>query len=493
LVYSRASGILSHRQPVRIVQLDIHTLSAISTALLLGIATVLGTLALSNRRHRAVVGSFATGYGMLAAGFVGLSLRNIAPVFISIVVANSLLGGAIMLFWRGTRYMAGKTPCRDIEAGLIAGLALFFLYFTYAQPNTQARLLALTTFLVFALWLSGAELWPKAKAAWGPERLLVGTCIFGTMLFGARIALLLTRTSPADLTHMTPPQAIAFLLLPIVNDIILAYGITWYALSKVNDELLTQRVALLEAKDEAERANQVKSRFLANMSHELRTPLNAIIGFSQIIKDGLMGPGKPIYADYAHDIFNAGEHLLQIINNLLDISKIEAGKTELQDELVDPAAIVRDGMAAVRVQAAVKQLELATEIPPNTPLLRADAVRLRQILINLVSNAVKFTEVGQVKISVAFDAASGFSFVVADTGIGMAPDEIETALEPFGQVDNAISKKYAGTGLGLPLAKTLVMLHGGRLDIASIKGAGTTIAACLPPERIVWKVREAAA
>ncbi|MGH6994274.1 MAG: ATP-binding protein [Stellaceae bacterium] len=475
------------------MQLDIHTLSAISTALLLGIATVLATLALSNRRHRAVVGSFATGYGMLAAGFVGLSLRNIAPSFVSIVVANCLLGGAIVLFWRGARYMVGKTPCRDIEAGLIAGLALFFLYFTYAAPNTQARLLVLTTFLVIALWLSGAELWSKAKAAWGPERLLFGTCIFGTMLFGARIVLLLTRTSPPDLMHMTPLQATAFLLLPIVNDIVLAYGVTWYALSKVNDELLTQRVALLEAKEEAEHANQVKSRFLANMSHELRTPLNAIIGFSQIIKDGIMGPGKPIYANYAHDIFNAGEHLLQIINNLLDISKIEAGKTELHEELVDPATIVHDSVAAMRVQATAKHLELVTDIPPNAPFIRADTVRLRQILINLVSNAVKFTEVGQVKISVAFDAASGFSFAVADTGIGMAPEEIETALEPFGQVDNAISKKYAGTGLGLPLAKTLAMLHGGRLEITSVKGAGTTIAAHLPPERIVWKVREAAA
>ena len=475
------------------MQLDIHTLSAISTALLLWIATVLGTLAMSNRRYRAVVGSFAVGYGMLAAGFIGLSLRNIAPDFIGIVLANCLLGAAIVLFWRGTRYMVGKTPYRGVETALIAGLTLFFLYFTYAQPNTQARLLALTIFLVFVLWLSGAELWPKARAAWGPERLLIGTCIFGTMLFSARIALILVRTSPPDLMHMTALQATAFLLLPIINDIVLAYGVTWYALSKVNDELLAQRIALLKAKEEAEHANQVKSRFLANMSHELRTPLNAIIGFSQIIKDGLMGPGKPIYADYAHDIFHAGEHLLQIINNLLDISKIEAGKTELREELVDPAAIVHDSIAAIRVQATDKHLELATDIPPNTPLIRADTVRLRQILINLVSNAVKFTEAGHVKVSITFDAASGFSFAVADTGIGMAPEEIETALEPFGQVDNAISKKYAGTGLGLPLAKTLAMLHGGRLEIASVKGTGTTIAVRLPPERIVWKVREAAA
>jgi len=475
------------------VQLDIHTLSAISTALLLGIATVLGTLALSNRRHRAVVGSFATGYGMLAAGFVGLSLRGLVPEIFSIVLANCLLGGAIVLFWRGARHMAGKAPRRGIEAGLTGGLALIFLYFTYAQPNTEARFLTITVFIVLALWLGGIELWQKAKTGWGAERLLVGVCLFGSLLFGARIVLILTRASPPDLAHMTALQATAFLLLPIVNDIVLAFGVTWFALSKVNDELVTQRVALLEAKEEAERASQVKTRFLANMSHELRTPLNAIIGFSQIIKDGLMGPGKPIYANYAHDIFHAGEHLLEIINNLLDISKIEAGKTELRDELVNPVQLVEDSIAAMRVQAAAKHIELATDVPLDTPRIRADTVRMRQVLINLVSNAVKFTEVGLVKVSISFDAASGFRFAIADTGIGMAPDEIEKALEPFGQVDNAVSRKYAGTGLGLPLAKSLVMLHGGRLEIASMKGSGTTIAVRLPPERIVWSGREAAA
>jgi len=493
LVHSRAFGVHSAANLSAIVQLDIHTLSAISTALLIGIASVLGTLALSNSRHRAVVGSYAAGYGMLAVAFIGLSLRNYAPELFSIVLANCLLGGAVVLFWRGARFMVDKTPRRGVEAGLIGGLALIFLYFTYVQPSTQIRILTLTAFVMLATWLGGIELWSKARAGWGPERLIVGVCIFGTMLFGLRIVLMLTRTSPVDLGHMKPAQATAFLLLPIVNDIALAFGVTWFALSKVNQELMTQRIALQEAKDEAERANQVKSRFLANMSHELRTPLNAIIGFSQIIKDNLMGPGMPIYADYAGDIFNAGEHLLEIINNILDISKIEAGKTELRDELIDPAKIVDDSLAAMHVQAAAKHVELTADIPPNTPLIRGDTVRMRQVLINLVSNAVKFTEAGQVKVSIAFDTVSGLSFAVADTGIGMAPDEIAKALEPFGQVDNAVSKKYAGTGLGLPLAKSLVLLHDGRLEVSSAAGAGTTVVVRLPPERIVWKAREAAA
>jgi len=265
-------------------------------------------------------------------------------------------------------------------------------------------------------------------------------------------------------------------------------------LNVANIELQAANNDLKESKERAEVANQAKSLFLANMSHELRTPLNAIIGFSQIIKDQTMGPvGKPVYADYAHDIFGAGEHLLEIITNLLDISKIEAGKTELSDEVIDPAEIVAASLAAVRVQADKKKITLAVHIPPRTPLIRGDALRLRQVLINLLANAVKFTEAGQVTVSVACDSTRGLNFAVADSGIGMSPDEVAVALEPFGQVENAIIKKYEGTGLGLPLAQRLVELHGGRLQITSVKGVGTTINVQLPAERLVLSVSDVAA
>jgi two-component system cell cycle sensor histidine kinase PleC len=244
---------------------------------------------------------------------------------------------------------------------------------------------------------------------------------------------------------------------------------------------------LTASMERAEVANHTKTLFLANMSHELRTPLNAIIGFSQIIKDQIMGPiGKTVYADYARDIQGAGEHLLEIINNLLDISKIEAGKTEISEDLLDTADIVRASVAALRVQAAGKKIALVTDIPPETPFIRGDALRLRQVLINLLSNAVKFTpEGGCVTVSVASDTGRGVVFTVADTGIGMSRDEIEVALEPFSQIENALVKKYEGTGLGLPLAQRLVELHGGGLIIDSAKGVGTTIRVQLPHERTV--------
>jgi len=272
-------------------------------------------------------------------------------------------------------------------------------------------------------------------------------------------------------------------------------------LQAANTELTSERgklqvvnTELIESKKRAEVANQAKSLFLANMGHEFRTPLNAIIGFSEVIKDQIVGPiGKPIYAEYAKDIWGAGKHLLEIINNLLDISKIEAGKTELSEELIDPSEIVGASLAAMRIQAENRKITLIADISSGTPFIRGDALRLRQVLINLVSNAVKFTEVGNITVSAAFDAVRGYRFTVADTGIGMSSGEIVVAMEPFGQVDNAITKKYEGTGLGLPLAQRLVELHGGRLEIESVKGVGTTVSVYLPLNRVVRSVPEVAA
>ena len=265
-------------------------------------------------------------------------------------------------------------------------------------------------------------------------------------------------------------------------------------------ELAHERVKLEAANAElvvsterAEAANRTKSLFLANMTHELKTPLNAIIGFSQMIRDQIMGPlNKPVYADYASDICGAGEHLLEIVGNLLDISRIEAGKIDLREQLLDPADLVSASLAAVRVQAEKKNIELVAEIPPVRPLINGDALRLRQVMINLLSNAVKFTEAGSVRVSLACDAHGVFGMTVSDTGIGMSPEEIATALEPFGQVENAITKKYEGTGLGLPLARRFAELHGGNIVISSAKGSGTSVRVQLPAERIVWPLPQAA-
>jgi signal transduction histidine kinase/HAMP domain-containing protein len=230
------------------------------------------------------------------------------------------------------------------------------------------------------------------------------------------------------------------------------------------------------AKHQAEAANAAKSRFLANMSHELRTPLNAIIGFSEIITAQLFGPIANVrYVDYATDILRSGRHLLDVINGVLDLSKSDAGKLTLHAEGVDLAYVLKD-CAKMVVDQCVKAKIVFTTAGLNQALpVSGEKAKLRQIFLNLLSNAIKFTEEGgRVALQAAYEG-DDIVVSVVDTGIGMSPDEIEVALTAFGQVDNRLERKYEGTGLGLPLAVSLVELHAGDLTIDSYPGRGTTI------------------
>ncbi|HWK45961.1 MAG TPA: MHYT domain-containing protein [Stellaceae bacterium] len=238
--------------------------------------------------------------------------------------------------------------------------------------------------------------------------------------------------------------------------------------------------------------SQVKSQFLATMSHELRTPLNAIIGFSEILANGLFGPlGDQRYTGYAADILRSGHHLLGLINDILDFSKIDTGHLELEDEEVDLNALVDEAIRMIAGQAAKAGVTMSGEVDQNLPIVRADSRRLRQILLNLLSNAVKFTPAGGVAIVTAYRCEAGIALTVADTGIGIAAEDIPMALERFGQVDSELNRKYEGTGLGLPLSKRLVELHGGGLSIASTVGQGTAVTITLPAERLLPDLRAA--
>jgi two-component system cell cycle sensor histidine kinase PleC len=242
---------------------------------------------------------------------------------------------------------------------------------------------------------------------------------------------------------------------------------------------------LVMARDEAERANRTKSEFLANMSHELRSPLNAIIGFAEIMKDQLFGPlGTPQYKEYSQDIWSSGTHLLELINDILDLSKIEAGKLDLQEEEVNIRDVVDTCVRLVANRAQKGEIKIHTDIAAEAPKLWADERKLKQILLNLLSNAVKFTRPGGT-VSVTSTVAPTGDVVlrVIDTGIGIAANDIPKALAAFGQVDSSLSRKYEGTGLGLPLTKALVELHGGTLTLESQVNVGTTVCVSLPAVR----------
>ena len=235
----------------------------------------------------------------------------------------------------------------------------------------------------------------------------------------------------------------------------------------------------------AETANRTKSEFLANMSHELRTPLNAIIGFSDVIKSGMFGPLEERYRDYAADIFNSGSHLLKLINEILDLTKLEAKQFELQEEELDISSVIVSAIHVMEAQAETARVRLVHAVEQHLPMIRADDRRLRQILFNLLSNAVKFTpEGGRVQVAARL-TEDGVLIAVKDNGIGMSADQIPKALEPFRQIDSKMSRKYEGTGLGLPLTKHLVELHGGTLNIDSAPHFGTTVTFTIPRERVV--------
>jgi signal transduction histidine kinase len=243
---------------------------------------------------------------------------------------------------------------------------------------------------------------------------------------------------------------------------------------------------LRQAKEEAELASRTKTEFLANISHELRTPLNAVIGFAEIMSSQIFGKlGDERYVHYADDIRDSGEHLLTLINDVLDVSKIEVGKLELNEEPVDVAAVLESSMRLMRDRAEEAGLVLRAEIPRDLPFLQADARRLKQILLNLMSNAVKFTPAGGRIIVRAAVEEKGLSIAVEDTGIGIAAEDLEKALRPFGQIDSRMARKYQGTGLGLPLTKSMIELHGGQLKLVSEVGRGTTATVWLPRERII--------
>jgi cell cycle sensor histidine kinase DivJ len=251
------------------------------------------------------------------------------------------------------------------------------------------------------------------------------------------------------------------------------------AVTRDISERKAQEQALVEARDAALGASRAKSSFLANMSHELRTPLNAIIGFSEMMNREMFGPIGPRYQEYSRMIHESGAHLLELINSVLDMSKIEAGKFELSEELFDLEETAQSAVRFLKIPAERAGVALKLSIAPNARLIFADRRAVKQILVNLLSNGVKYTPPGG-EVRVTARIAGGMEIVVSDSGAGISQRDLERLGRPFEQVENAETRAKEGTGLGLALVKSLALMHGGEAVLESALGEGTTVTVRLP-------------
>ena len=267
----------------------------------------------------------------------------------------------------------------------------------------------------------------------------------------------------------------------------LLYGLARRA-NKIAVSNIRQSIALQEARDAAEAANHAKSEFLANMSHELRTPLNAVIGFSQVIAEGHFGPVHPArYKEYAEDILSSGHHLLSLISDILDISKLEAGRQQLNETIAHPGDLVKEVVQMMQAVSHKTAIEIEVDITDGLPHMRLDDRAVRQIILNLLSNAIKFSPEGnKVRVRAAYCAQGGLCIEVQDSGPGMHMDAVQKAFEPFSQLSAAGENRHIqGTGLGLAISKSLAELHSGSLMLETAPDAGVKAILRLPPSRFI--------
>jgi signal transduction histidine kinase len=432
---------------------------------------------------------------------IGLTALSIA-----IAMAMTLVGFTIVLYLRS-----------PVFGGAVFGVAVGSMHFTGMAALTAPATFAWDPVYVVASLTIGAGMGAAALsvfARWSGWRGVInGTnlmCVaIAGLHFTAMSALTLTPdpTVAASEATIMPPHWLAVTVAAVMAMIVvlgLVAAIIDHKLASraieeakrlrahvveleaTKHELQATAENLTKALDAAAAASQAKSQFLATMSHELRTPLNAIIGFSELLKGELFGPlGDARYKGYINDVHRSGKHLLALVNDVLDFSKIDAGHLTLQEDQMDIGETLTTSLRMIEGQAANIGVTLEQEIAHDLPILRADERRVRQIVLNLLSNAVKFTPRGGRVRLIAFTDEKEFVVQVADNGIGMAKEDIPRALERFGQLDGDLNRKYEGTGLGLPLTKKLAELHGGRLEIESELCVGTKVTVAFPADRLI--------
>jgi signal transduction histidine kinase len=492
---------------------DHHNLPLVFLAVLVCLIssyTALSLLARANRKSAGtpsnlwlIGATFVTGSGIWTTHFIAM-LGFQPGIPMSYDFFWTVISALVAVIASGIGYFIANHLHRTAIGGSIVGSAISAMhYIGMAAVRLPAQIHWDISYVIASLAigiglgavsLKLAQLYPSWRGRFA------ATLILTTGICGMHFAGMASLSYKFDPAVVIPPQTISPVLFSValtaVTMLIVGLGFIASLVDQYVAEInaakdLLQRNAekLAAALETANAANNSKSQFLAAMSHELRTPLNAIIGFSEIMKDQLSGPLNTRYCNYARDIFNSGSHLLSLVNDVLDITKFDAGHLSLNDDIVDLAQLIRDCVNSIELQAAKAEVAISAKIAPSIPQLRADERRLRQILLNLLSNAVKFTPPGGSVVVQLDRQDDGITLRVVDTGIGIASDDLPIAFARFGQIDSQLSRKYEGTGLGLPLTKHLVELHGGTLQLISDPGAGTAAIVHFGVERLLERRR----
>ena len=459
--------------------------------------------------------AFVGGGGIWATHFVAmLAYKSPMPVGYDPGLTVLSIAIAVTVTWLGLCFVL-QGASWAVGGGLVAGLAVAGMHFTgMFALRGPLRLEWDDRFVIAAIVIGVAMTMAAFRIfAGGPpslRRRLGAASFYSLGIVGLHFTAMAGVTLVPDPRFIVPPHALdpdAFAIaVAAVTVLIVGVGLTGSIVDQHLADRSIQETARLRAHveeleatrerlekttehltlalEQAAASSQAKSQFLAAMSHELRTPLNAVIGFSQMIAEQSFGPvGSSRYVDFARTIGSSGNHLLSVINDILDLSSLDAGAMALQYEEVDLHNVVRESVRMIEGQASVAGVEIRDDLTADLPPVQADGRRLRQVILNLLSNAVKFTSAGgEIRITGSADE-SRVSITVSDNGVGIAPEDIPRALERFGQVDNGLTRQHEGTGLGLPLSRDLIELHGGTLELRSTVGVGTSAIVTLPRKR----------
>jgi signal transduction histidine kinase len=444
-----------------------------------------------NRRSLSGTLTIATSNTLFFIGFTLIALRTVISPHLSFLVANAFLFLGYSLFLHGLSEFFGRRP--NIKF-VLAALILYcgqFAYFYYISNLFQVRLffylLTHGIIIVFAFIVIFKEYKHSHMRSHFVASLFIG---FSALVSVGSGLLVIDINATNGLGDIRSYGAINIAV--IAEQFIFILGWTYSFTLMVNERLYNERVQAEAALYMVKSASSAKSEFLANMSHELRTPLNAIMGFADAMRVGLYGAHSHYkYAEYANDIYDSGEHLLDLITEILDLSAIEAGKMMLHKEEFRLNDAIGSCIRLVSKQAEKSNIAIHHSAGPILTVF-ADKRRIKEVILNLLSNSIKFTpENGTITLSTFSDPQGEIVITISDTGVGMDADGIATALTPFGQMDTPFHRQHEGTGLGLPLSKSLVELHGGSLAIESGLGIGTTITVRLPTIRLPGECAQA--